>query len=177
MLIGFWHEWGSTIEWGVAAFGGWWAKVAATRIQAQRNTIDATKAETEQMKLSLDRERSLTERVLQYAAETQESWRILYLREAVLIEYHAAAIGARLRVHELEAQQGLPTTKFDPLPGYPPVSVNARNILLTSPDAYAVARDQAESTTDPGAYTPVGQTARSTVPAAGGRFKQPLDPS
>lgn len=32
-LIGFWHEWGSTIEWGAAAFGGWWAKAAANRMR------------------------------------------------------------------------------------------------------------------------------------------------
>ncbi|EHH67667.1 hypothetical protein [Gluconobacter morbifer] len=172
MLSTFWHDWGSAVEWAVAAIGGWWAKAAANRIQTQRNAIDATKAETEQMKLSLDRERSLTERVLQYAAETQESWRILYQREAVLIEYHAAAIGARLRVHELEAQKGLPPTKFDPLPGYPPVSDGPRNTLLTLPDAAAVAGDQAASTADPGADTPTGTPAPPTTAAAERGFNQ-----
>ncbi|KXV51698.1 hypothetical protein AD945_00030, partial [Gluconobacter albidus] len=69
MIGAFWQEWGSTIEWGAAAVGGWWAKAAANRLQAQRNKIDATQAATEQMRLSLDRERSLTERVLTYAAQ------------------------------------------------------------------------------------------------------------
>lgn len=143
MLTTFWHEWGSTIEWGAAAVGGWWAKAAANRLQAQRNKIDASQAETERMRLSLDRERSLTERVLAYAAQTQSTWRTLYQREAVLIEYHAAAIGARLRVHEMEAAQNKPQTKFEPLPGYPPVEAPIQNTLVASSDVTVVPGDQA----------------------------------
>lgn len=145
MLISFWHEWGSTVEWGAAAIGGWWAKAAANRIQSQRNTIDASVAENERMRLSLDRERSLTERVLTYAAQMQATWRILYQREAVLIEYHSAAIGARLKLHEMEAAQNRPQTAFDPLPGYPPVDAPPQTTPITSSGVTAVTGDQAAS--------------------------------
>ena len=172
MLTIFWHEWGTTIEWAAAAFGGWWAKAAANRIQAQRNAIDATQAETDRMRLSLDRERSLTERVLTYAAQMQATWRILYQREAVLIEYHAAAIGARLRVHEMEATLGRPQTDFEPLPGYPPVAPPTQNTLITQPDVVVVTGDQAASTADPGASTPTGKPAPPTAAAAGTVIEQ-----
>ena len=172
MIFDFWNEWGSAIEWGAAALGGWWAKAAANRIQMQRNTIDAGRAETERMRLSLDRERSLTERVLSYSAQMQAVWRLLYQREAVLIEYHAAAIGARLRVHEMEAAQSQPQTKFEPLPGYPPVDTPIQNTLLTQPDVAIVTGDQAASTADPGAETPTGKPAPPTAAAAGTVIEQ-----
>lgn len=172
MLTAFWHEWGSTIEWAAAAFGGWWAKAAANRLQAQRNTIDASLADTERMRLSLDRERSLTERVLTYAAQMQATWRTLYQREAVLIEYHAAAISARLRVHEMEASQNKPQTAFDPLPGYPPVDAPIQNTLITRSDVTVVTGDQAASTADPGEKTPTGKPAPPTAAAAGTVIEQ-----
>ncbi|KXV51575.1 hypothetical protein AD945_00155, partial [Gluconobacter albidus] len=107
-----------------------------------------------------------------HAAQMQATWRLLYQREAVLIEYHAAAIGARLRVHEMEAAQSKPQTRFEPLPGYPPMDPPTQNTLITQPDVAVVTGDQAASTADPGAETPTGKPAPPTAAAAGTVIEQ-----
>jgi len=119
MLSTFWQDWGGAIEWAIGVFGGWWARAGATRLQSQRNSIDAATQHTDEMRLALEREQALQAVVLKSRCEAQESWRILYKREAVLIAYHAAAIGARLKVHEQDVANGRPPTPFAPLPGYP----------------------------------------------------------
>jgi len=141
-----WNEYSDALKWAVAGVVGYLGNAAQTRIKAQRNTIDS-------QALALKREESLTNTIVEQVSENRDLTRSLFACEGVLLAYHAAAIGARLSVHERESLLAVALTKFDPLPGYPPaVSVLvSRNTPTETADAPVVAGDQAASTADPGA--------------------------
>nr|WP_294918286.1 hypothetical protein [uncultured Neokomagataea sp.] len=136
---------------------GWFGSRVQARITAQRSAVDGQNAENQKTQLMLEREKVLTGRLAEAMREARDNWRLLYEREAVLIQYHAAAIGARLSVHEWEMRSGRKPTPFEPLPGYPPQQNST---------AAHEAVDQAASTADPGAQTPTSKLAPPTTAVA-----------
>lgn len=146
-ILAFCHAWSDTVWPVFAGIAGWFGNRLQAKLAAQRNAIAAQEAETHSIQMSLERERTLTDRIEALMHDAHESWRALYEREAVLVEYHTAAISARLNVHDLELRAGRSPTRFDPLPGYPPLQ-NTPRTLADAPD---VAGDKAAPAANPGA--------------------------
>lgn len=119
-LIGFLREYHEAILTGVGGVAGWYGQQVKNRLQRQRNVIDAEQLENEQLKLALDRERFLTDRLTVAGSETEMLWRRLYDRERVIKEYHSAALAAQRQVNEMEIRSRLPETVFPDLPDFPP---------------------------------------------------------
>lgn len=136
---------------------GWFGSRVQARIATQRSAVDSLNAENQKTQLTLEREKVLTGRLAEAMREARDNWRLLYEREAVLIQYHAAAIGARLNVHEWEMRSGRKPTPFEPLPGYPPQQNST---------AAHEAVDQGVSSPDPGAQTPTSKLAPPTTAVA-----------
>ncbi|MXV35854.1 MULTISPECIES: hypothetical protein [unclassified Saccharibacter] len=99
---------------------GWWGQIAKNRLQRQRNEIDANNLENEQLKLALERERFLTDKLNLWGASYTMLWERLYDRESVIKDYHSAALSAQRRVNELEIRLGASVTMFEELPEFPP---------------------------------------------------------
>ena len=113
-VLALWSEYSDVLKWLVGGVLGYMGNAAQARIKAQRNTIDG-------QSLALKREQSLTDSLIEKVTENRDLTRSLFACEGVLLAYHAAAIGARLSVHERDSRLAVALTKFDPLPGYPPV--------------------------------------------------------
>ncbi|MCX8666420.1 hypothetical protein J3T99_02105 [Acetobacteraceae bacterium B3987] len=119
-LLSFLREYHEAILTGVGGVAGWYGKQMKNRLRWQRNVIDAEQLENEQLRLALDRERFLTDRLTVQGQEAEMLWRRLYDREGVISEYHSAALAAQRQVNEMEIKAGLPETVFSDLPGFPP---------------------------------------------------------
>ncbi|MFT9382040.1 hypothetical protein [Gluconobacter sp.] len=133
-----WHEWGTAVEVTLGAVGGWTTTVVRYRLQSQSNRLSAGDQALKLVAASQERETALTasyERLV--ALEATARVHAIATANVLQIVYEQA-IGARLRVHDLEAKAGLALTVFTPLPPFP--------VPETSQDAALDAHNEALKT-------------------------------
>lgn len=118
-ILGLWQDWSGPLEWGFGLAGGWAANAGRYRLQSQSNRLSAGEQALKLVAASQERETALTvsyERLVALEATA----RVHAIATAdVLQTVYEQAIGARLRVHDLEAKAGITLTVFTPLPPFP----------------------------------------------------------
>ncbi|MFT9399809.1 hypothetical protein [Acetobacter sp.] len=111
-ILALWNEWSGVIGSVGGGVGGWIANTIRARLQAQANAIEASKNETSQQKLELQRDQA-------QAAELDMLRRREWALAGAVQDVYAEAIAVRLIVHDLDAEAGKPLRQFRPLPPYP----------------------------------------------------------
>lgn len=103
---------GATLAW-LRESVGWVAQSWLSRRQTQQEFMLSTSTLLQETREHLVATHTRLETCLRELDQVQaQGWR---MRDAIT-QIHATAVAARMRVHELEARDGLPLTQFDPLP-------------------------------------------------------------
>ncbi|GAN91548.1 hypothetical protein Gbfr_042_053 [Gluconobacter frateurii M-2] len=118
-ILGLWHDWSGPIEWGFAMASGWAAKAGRYRLQSQSNRLSAGEQALKLVAASQEREMALTVSYERLVALEATARAHAVATADVLQTVYEQAIGARLKVHDLEAKAGITLTVFTPLPPFP----------------------------------------------------------
>lgn len=134
-ILSLWHDWSGPLEWGFGMASGWAANAGRYRLQSQSNRLSAGEQALKLVAASQKRETALNvsyERMVALEATARVH---AIATSDVLQTVYEQAIGARLRVHDLEAQAGLTLTVFAPLPPFPVPEASQNAVLDVNNEA------------------------------------------